>query len=195
MRVKYAFGAVFAAAAFFVASGIGSGAEKSKSDQSQSERIEHGRYLVMLGGCNHCHSPKTMGPKRPIPHPMKVLSGYPAESKLPEIPKSYLAQDKWGAVTNNDLTAWAGPWGVSFAANLTPDQATGLGGWTDEMFIKSLRTGKHMGTGRQILPPMPWEDIGRLTDQDLKDMFAYLKSLPPVRNAVPQPIPPGSGGK
>lgn len=195
MRIAYGFMAAIAAIAFGFATGVGTGGEKPKSDKSQTDQIERGRYLVMLGGCNHCHSPKTMSPNGPIPHPMKLLSGYPAESNLPEIPHAYLAKDKWGAVTNNDLTAWAGPWGVSFAANLTPDPATGLGGWTDEMFIKSLRTGKHMGTGRQILPPMPWEDIGHLKDQDLKDMFAYLKSLPPVRNAVPQPIPPGGGGR
>jgi mono/diheme cytochrome c family protein len=166
-----------------------SGSERNSAKASK-EQIERGRYLVTIGGCNHCHSPKAMSPKGPIPHPMKILSGHQAESKLAEIPRGSLAPDKWMAMTNGDMTAWVGPWGVSFAANLTPDAATGLGGWTEEMFIKSLRTGKHMGTGRQILPPMPWEDIGHLTDTDLKDMFAYLMSVPPVRNAVPQPLPP-----
>jgi cytochrome c553 len=176
--------------AMLLAAGIAHTGEKPKPSPPLSERIERGRYLVTLGGCNHCHSPKTMSPTGPVSHPLKVLSGFPAESKVPEIPAAYLAPDRWGAVTNPDLTAWAGPWGVSFAANLTPDPATGIGGWTEGMFIKAMRTGKQKGSGRPILPPMPWQDIGQLTDQDLSNMFAYLKSLPPVRNAVPQPLPP-----
>jgi hypothetical protein len=47
-----------------------------------------------------------------------------------------------------------------------------------------------MGEGRQILPPMPWEDIGQSTDSDLKAMFAYLKSLKPIHNPNHDPIPP-----
>jgi hypothetical protein len=122
---------------------------------------------------------------------MKLLSGAPAEGKVPAVPQGVLGPDKWAALTTNDMTTWAGPWGVSFAANLTPDAATGIGGWSEEMFIKTLRTGKHLGTGRDILPPMPWDAYGKMTDQDLKDIFAYLKSLKPVANSVPQPIPPG----
>jgi len=103
-----------------------------------------------------------------------------------------LAPDKWGAVASNDLTAWAGLWGVSFAANLTPDQ-TGLGAWREEDFIKTMRTGKHFGIGRPVLPPMPWYDVAALTDDDLKAVFAYLRSLKPIRNAVPPPLPPAGG--
>jgi hypothetical protein len=177
---------------------VGSGplpSDKKASSKALDEQIEHGRYLVNAGGCDHCHSPKVMSPHGPVPHPMKVLSGQQADAKLPSVPQGVLGPDKWAALTNNDMTAWAGPWGVSFAANLTPDMATGIGGWTEEMFVQTLRTGKHLGTGRAILPPMPWESIGKMTDQDLKDMFAYFKSLTPVRNAVPQPMPPAGGGK
>jgi hypothetical protein len=95
-----------------------------------------------------------------------------------------------GRTTTNDLTAWVGPWGTSFAANLTPDSNTGLGSWTEEMFMKALRTGKHLGQGRDILPPMPWQMIGQMTDRDLKSVFAYLRSIPPVNNMVPDPISP-----
>jgi hypothetical protein len=49
-----------------------------------------------------------------------------------------------------------------------------------------------MGEGRPILPPMPWEDIGKAKDGDLKDIFAYLQSLTPVKNAVHDPIPPAA---
>ena len=89
-----------------------------------------------------------------------------------------------------DATAWIGPWGVSYTANLTPDPETGLGNWTEALFIKALRTGKHMGVGRPILPPMPWQGIGQVSDQDLKDIFAYLQSIKPVHNKVPDPIAP-----
>jgi hypothetical protein len=68
---------------------------------------------------------------------------------------------------------------------------TGLGGWTEEMFIQTLRKGKFMGMSRGILPPMPWQEIGHMRDDDLKAIFAYLQSLPPIENPIPAPIPPG----
>jgi hypothetical protein len=89
-----------------------------------------------------------------------------------------------------DITAFVGPWGVSYAANLTPDSATGIGAWTEAQFISTMRTGKHLGNGRPILPPMPWDEIRKKTDDDLKAMFAYLKSLPAVNNRVPGPVTP-----
>ena len=165
------------------------GGEKG-ADARLKAMIERGRYLVNLGGCNDCHSPKIFTPMGPVPDTTMLLSGHPADAKLPEVPKDLIAPDKWGAVTTNDLTAWAGPWGVSFTRNLTPDLATGIGSWTEEVFIKALRTGKDMGEGRDILPPMPWPSIGQSTDADLKAIFAYLKSLRPIENAVPDPISP-----
>ena len=89
------------------------------------------------------------------------------------------------------MTAWAGPWGISYAANLTPDRDTGLGIWTEDIFIRTMRTGKHFGVARDILPPMPWQDLSQLTDDDLKAIFTYLRSIPPIRNHVPEPVPPG----
>jgi hypothetical protein len=88
------------------------------------------------------------------------------------------------------MTTWAGPWGVSFAANITPDKATGIGAWTEAAFINSIRTGKHKGALRDILPPMPWQNMAKMTDEDLKSMFAYLMSIKPIQNKVPDPIPP-----
>jgi hypothetical protein len=58
------------------------------------------------------------------------------------------------------------------------------------MFIKAIRNGKDMGEGRPILPPMPWPEYRHFTDDELKSIFAYLKSLPPISNAVPDPISP-----
>jgi hypothetical protein len=159
-------------------------------NSSEPSPAERGKYLVTAGGCNDCHSPKTLTATGPVSDEKRLLSGYPASAKLPEIPKSILGPTQWGAITTNDMTAWAGPWGVSFAYNLTPHAATGIGNWTEALFIQTIRSGKFMGTSRDILPPMPWQEIGNLTDSDLKAIFAYLRSLPPIDNAVPAPLPP-----
>jgi mono/diheme cytochrome c family protein len=155
--------------------------------------VERGRYLVEFGGCSDCHSPKVFGPNGPMFDTTKLLSGAPSASQVPSIPEGILGPGKWGALTTPDLTTWVGPWGVSFARNLTPDKETGLGSWTEAMFIKALRTGKDMGEGRPILPPMPWEGIRKLKDDDLKAIFAYLKSLKPIHNPIHDPIPPAGG--
>ena len=123
----------------------------------------------------------------------RALIGHPADVLMPPPPK--LPEGPWvwmGAATN---TAFAGPWGVSYTANLTPDPETGLGKWTEDMFITALRTGRHEGKGRPILPPMPWPMIGKLSDDDLKGIFAYLQSLTPVRNRVPAPVDPPEPGR
>jgi hypothetical protein len=162
------------------------------SSGSTREQLQRGRYLVNYGGCDDCHTPKLMTPNGPARDPARRLQGHPASATIPPIPAGVLGPPPghWGALTNSDLTAWAGPWGVSFTANLTPDKVTGLGNWTADQFIKTIRTGKHFGTGRALLPPMPWQDMAELTDRDLRAVFAYLQSLPPISNAVPAPIPP-----
>ncbi len=156
----------------------------------KNAQIERGKYLVSVGGCNDCHSPKIFTPMGPIPDTTRLLSGHPANSKLPQVPQGVLGPDQWGALVSGDLTAWVGPWGTSFTRNLTPDVATGLGSWTEDIFIKAIRTGKDMGEGRAILPPMPWPEYRKMTDEDLKAIFAYLMSLKPIENAVPDPIAP-----
>jgi len=161
----------------------------SKSD-NQSDKVKRGEYLVTLAGCNDCHSPKIMTPNGPVPDQSRLLSGHPADQKLAPVPDGVLGPDKWGAVGTNDFTAWAGPWGVSFAANLTPDEITGTGAWDEQSFVSALRTGKHLGKGRAILPPMPWPNLANVSDEDLSAIFAYLKSLKPIENMVPPPIPP-----
>jgi hypothetical protein len=96
----------------------------------------------------------------------------------------------WMASIDQSFTAFAGPWGVSFAMNLTPDSASGLGDWSQETFMQAIRTGKHMGTGRPILPPMPWASFSNLTDQDLASVYLYLRTIPAVSNKIPAPLPP-----
>lgn len=160
------------------------------SGDSAMTKVQRGEYLVNLGGCNDCHSPKVMTETGPVPDETRLLSGHPADEEIAEIPPDLFSPGGWFTVSNGHFTAWAGPWGVSFAANLTPDEVTGIGAWTEESFIQALRTGKHLGTGRAILPPMPWLPIGKCTDEDLSAIFAYLQSIPPIENMVPAPIPP-----
>jgi len=164
-------------------------ADKAGASKAQ---IKRGEYLVNYGGCNDCHTPKMLMPNGPQPDPARLLSGHPADAQLPPVPPGVVGPNpnQWAALTNADLTAWAGPWGTSFAANITPDVATGIGGWTADLFIETMRTGKHLGVGRPILPPMPWFDLAVLNDGDLRAVFAYLKSIKPIKNQVPQPIPP-----
>lgn len=154
-------------------------------------QIKRGEYLVGIAGCNDCHTPKMMTEKGPAPNMARLLSGHPADEPLPAITdKKMIAPGQW-ALFNPSLTAAVGPWGVSFAANLTPDD-TGLGNWTYEMFEKALREGKSKGMDgtRPLLPPMPWQNLVQMSDEDMRAIYAYLKSIPAVKNAVPNPIPP-----
>jgi hypothetical protein len=156
---------------------------------TQAEMIARGKYLVNSGGCSDCHTPKIYTDMGPVPDTTKLLAGYYAGEKLPWADLSMIGPGKW-VMTEQNFSAWLGPWGISYAANLTPDNATGIGTLSEEMFIKTLREGKWMGVGRPLMPPMPWQGIGTINDQDLKCMYAYLKSLKPIHNEVPQPTPP-----
>ncbi|HEX6852436.1 MAG TPA: c-type cytochrome [Candidatus Polarisedimenticolaceae bacterium] len=149
---------------------------------------ERGAYIVRTRGCNDCHTPWKMGPKGPEMDMSRALTGHPQDLVMPPAPK--LPEGPWVWVGGATNTAFAGPWGTSFAANLTPDMETGLGKWTFETFKQTMRTGRHEGQGRPILPPMPYFMLGAATDEDLADLWAYLRSLEPVRNKVPQPIEP-----
>lgn len=163
--------------------------QQQAAAQPAQSPVERGAYLVNFGGCNDCHTPKTFSAAGIGLDTTRLLSGHPASEEVPPVPRGILGPRGWGAITSNSFTAWAGPWGISFAANLTPD-STGLQSWTDSLFIVTMRTGKHMGNGRDILPPMPWQQIGAMTDDDLRAIFAYLQSIRPVTNRVPAPRPP-----
>ena len=151
--------------------------------------VERGKMLVIGGGCHDCHTPKKLGPNGPEADLDRALSGHP--EKVGPIAKFVDAKgSKYSTHTSDDLTAWSGAWGVSYAANLTPDETTGIGLWSEDSFVKALKSGKHMGAGRPILPPMPWNWYGQLPDDDLKAIYAYLKSIPAIQNKVPMPTDP-----
>ena len=155
---------------------------------SKDSLIKKGRYLVSIMGCNDCHTPMKMGPHGPEPDQDRLLSGHP--EYLPVASFDTTTTRNWVLFSLHG-TSMVGPWGTSFAGNLTSD-ATGIGNWTEEQFKKALTQGKFKGldAGRNILPPMPWESYANLKDDDVKAIFAYLKSTRPVRNTVPAPITP-----
>jgi mono/diheme cytochrome c family protein len=154
---------------------------------SAADKIERGRYLVTGAGCSDCHTPLVMTPSGAALDTTRLLSGHPESITMPPAPALTMPWAAAGAATD---TAWAGPWGVSFTANLTPDPETGLGSWTEQDFIDTIRKGRHKGTGRPLLPPMPAMMIAHFNDEDLASIFAYLHSLPPVKNHVPPPVLP-----
>jgi hypothetical protein len=157
---------------------------------SKDDSIKHGKYLVEIMGCNDCHSPKKIDTNGPVVIPELMLSGYPSDRPIVKFGNNKMLKDGYN-MFYPDLTAAAGPWGVSFAGNLTPDE-TGIGNWTLDQFKRAVTQGKYKGieNGRMLLPPMPWQDFTILTDEDVNLIFMYLKSIKPVRNIVPQPITP-----
>lgn len=154
-----------------------------------NDPVKRGQYLVRIGSCNDCHTPWTFDPELGMPKPdmTRMLSGHPKDG--PD-PLSKLAQGD-NAIIGPTFTSFALPFGVVYSANLTPDAESGLGSWTEEMFINALRNGRHLGgNGRGIFAPMPWFWIRNMSDDDMKAVFAYLKTVPPIYNVVPSPKVP-----
>ncbi|KFG70349.1 c-type cytochrome [Microvirga sp. BSC39] len=151
-------------------------------------QVKRGEYLVSIAGCHDCHTPWTTGSAGPEPDMKRALSGHPQDLTI-SAPATL--SPPWSGAMNPTSTAWSGPWGVSFSANLTSDPETGvLRDFSEQQFIQTIRTGRHQGQGRPILPPMPWPAYANMTDDDLKAVFAYLRQVPPVKNKVPDPLPP-----
>jgi hypothetical protein len=86
---------------------------------------------------------------------------------------------------------WTGPWGTSYPANLTPDNETGIGSYTEDDIVTAIRTG-HKKSGAPILPPMPWPIYANFTDEDAYAVAAYIKTIPPVVHAVPKNLASGA---
>lgn len=163
----------------------------SENNGGYKSQVEYGKHLVTIAGCNDCHTPKMMTNMGPVPDTSLLLSGHPSKMPFPPVDRKQL--ESQGLAVTNDETAWAGPWGISYADNLTPD-ATGIGNWSKEQFFTALREGKWKGmkNNRELLPPMPWQDFRFMTDNELSAIFAYLHSIKPVKNIVPPPAPPVS---
>lgn len=163
--------------------------DKSKEFNGYESQEKWGEHLVLITGCNDCHTPKKMTDKGPTFDWDLMLSGHPAKIPAPDVDRKI--NESKGLVTTQTLTSWVGPWGVSFAANLTSD-ATGIGNWQFNNFLTAIRHGKFKGieSGRDLLPPMPWDMYKNMTDEELQAVFAFLKSTKPIQNVVPDPLPP-----
>ena len=153
-----------------------------RAQTAADSQVERGKYLVGITGCHDCHSPKIEGMK---PDPARILSGRPQTTKVPSAAPGEVH-------ASEDLTAWTGGWGQSVASNLTPDAATGLAmRYTEAKFITTMRTGKKP-EGVAIMPPMPVDVYVNMKDDDLKAIYAYLKTIKPIRNAVRAGLAPSA---
>ncbi len=155
---------------------------------SDADQVARGKYLVTTSGCHDCHTPFKPGLNGAEPDMSRMLSGHPQDLVMPPAP--VLPDGPWLVTSSATNTAWSGPWGVSFTANLTPDPETGLGRWTVRNFKDTIRSGRHLGRGRPILPPMPIPVYSNFIDADLEAIFSYLQTIPPISNRVPEPLPP-----
>ncbi len=161
--------------------------KKPMAVRDSAEMVEYGKYLVTITGCNDCHTPKKMGARGPELVMEQLLSGYQANRPVAQFNEEKAMQGF--AQMNEDMTAAAGPWGISFAANLTPHES-GIGNWTFEQFKKALTQGKAKGmdNGRMLLPPMPWFNYAEMKDDDVRAIYLYLQSVKPVDNTPPPPV-------
>jgi hypothetical protein len=183
---------VLSVAAAVVLAGVATVAARERGPavgpaETRDALVARGRHLVKAFGCADCHTPWKMGPSGFGPDESRAYSGHPESLTLPPPPPG---SEAWPIRAAGTMTAWAGPWGVSYPANLTPDPETGIGSWSEDDFVRTVRTRRHLGHGREILPPMPIEPLSKHPDEDLRAIFAYLRSLPPIKNRVPAPLPP-----
>ncbi len=135
---------------------------KTKPASASAAVVDRGRTLAMQSGCNDCHTPGT-------------LFGAPDFSRQ---------------LSGSEL-GWNGPWGTSYARNLTPDLETGLGYYSEKEIVQALRSG-HRLDGKPMLPPMPWQNLTVMSDTDMHALVSFLKSLPPVNHKNVDALPPGT---
>ena len=157
----------------------------SAAQPANADAVKRGEYLVTAAGCHDCHTPHKLGPQGPEPDMSLALSGHQASVTFPPPPAG---SGPWIGTFAATMTAWAGPWGISYTANITPDPETGIGNYSEEQFVQTIREGKKQGRGRALLPPMPWPMYRHFSDDDLKAIYAYLKSVKPMKNRVPDPV-------
>lgn len=174
----------------FIITCLRTGAGEKDAYSAGNKYAERGKQLVTEGNCDYCHTPLIETKEGLVPDMKRRLSGHPQDAEIPRLPDAEVGSGEWIEFLGTlDSTEWAGPWGLTFSTNITPDPETGIGKWTEQVFIETMRTGKHIDFKRDVLPPMPWQDYGKLSDEDLKAIFAYLMTITPVKNAVPKPVP------
>ena len=165
------------------------GAEEKPNFGGYETQAKWGEHLVTIAGCNDCHTPKKMTPAGPVDDSSLMLSGHP--QKLPAADVDRKEMESKGLIVTSDFTSWTGPWGISYSANLTPDE-TGTGNWTESQFLYAIKNSisKGIAGSRPLMPPMSMMPVKHMTDDELKAIFAYLKTIRPVKNISVQPTPP-----
>jgi len=158
-------------------------------DIDKEIKTKFGKLLTEEFGCVYCHTPKIVINNEVLIDENRMFSGHQQDNILPEFPPELVAPGKWKGLYTADMTAWGGPWGISYAANLTPDKKTGIGNLSEENFISILGLGIHSTLSRKIMPPMPWNEISRLNKQELGAIYLYLKTIKPIKNKVPESVP------
>lgn len=135
---------------------------------ADKDAVDRGRYLVVLLGCGACH---THGAFEGAPDLDRALGG------------------------SGIGIAWTNPLqnerpGVVYPPNITPDEQTGIGLWSNAQIANAIRdgAGRH---GARPLVSMPWQSYARLNDDDLEAIVAYLRSIPPIEHRVPDEVRPG----
>lgn len=164
------------------------GLSHAESTTPLSPEAKRGEQLVATHDCHACHTPMKIGPTGPEPDMSRALSGHPQTLVMPPPPK--LPEGPWVWVGAGTNTAFAGPWGISYSPNITSEAETGIGKWKAQEFVAAIKSGKHLGVSRPIMPPMPWQAYRHLSEKDLKAIFAYLQSTTPIKNQAPQYQPP-----
>jgi mono/diheme cytochrome c family protein len=146
--------------------------------------IQRGEYLVHLGECMGCHTPA-----RADGNPVRELAF--AGGRRFRIEKGVGSEVSSFDPTYPSASASARPPAtgrVVASANITPDPS-GIPYYTEATFIQTIRTGK-VGGVRALSAAMPWIFFRTMTDADLRDIFAYLRSVRPVRHRVNNTDPP-----
>jgi hypothetical protein len=161
----------------------------AKDLDSREDMVERGKLITEIYGCVDCHTPKIKEGEFLVNDPDRLFSGHPADNTLPQFPPEIIGTDKWRGLFTDSMTAWGGPWGISYSANLTPDMETGIGKLSEKDFLNVLNLGIHSDMNRKLMQPMPWKEISQLDEKNLKAVYHYLKSVKPVKNKVPESVP------
>jgi len=132
------------------------------------DKIDRGAYMIELLGCGSCH---TNG----------------AFDGEPDMTRALAGSDTGIAFTNPVGDEYPG---IVYPSNITPDEETGIGSWSDWQIANAIRSGigRH---GERHIATMPWQGYARLTDEDVAAIVAYLRSIQPIKNTVPVEVAPG----
>jgi mono/diheme cytochrome c family protein len=147
------------------------------SPHPQDDPVAHGKYIATIAGCTSCHTPLKAEYNQP-----------PQNLTLEQIQN--IAFDERAAHDTDKLLSGGrlfdlGPAGTVFTLNITPDKETGIGTWTDDQIRIAVKTGIDHN-GKVLFPVMPYHVYNGMADTDLNAVIAYLHSVGPVSNKVPE---------